>query len=103
VTLVNNPRATSKKSYDYTNDYWKITVSDMTFYTYQIVNSSSLSITLSETNGMLTDTYKGTLIIAAGTTEPVNVYTSSPSFSAVYTTNSITANCTVNSKVVTVY
>jgi hypothetical protein len=103
ITLVNNPRATSAKSYDYTYNHWKITISDMTYYTYKIVNSSSLSITLSETNGMLTNTYNGTLVIPAGVTESVNVYTSSPSFSAVYTTSSATANCTVNSKVVTVY
>ena len=66
VELLNNPRATVSKYYDYSNgDKMKIKFVDMPVYKFTIKNNSNTDITLKEANNLPTDTYGGTVPAAA--------------------------------------
>ena len=89
VELLNNPRALANKYYDYANgDKLKIDFVDMPVYKFKIKNNSNPNITLKEANNLLTDTYGGTLSLAAHAEEQnVNIYTEYPLLSVVTPTN----------------
>ena len=89
VELLNNPRAIANKYYDYSDsDKLKIDFVDMPVYKFKIKNNSNSNITLKEANNLLTDTYGGTLTLAAHTEEQnVNIYTEQPLLSVVTPTN----------------
>ena len=60
----------------------------MPVYKFKIKNNSNSNITLKEANNLLTDTYGGTLTLAAHTEEQnVNIYTEQPLLSVVTPTN----------------
>ena len=69
VELLNNPRATVSKYYDYSNgDKMKIKFVDMPVYKFTIKKNSNTDIALKvfmEANNAPTDTYGGTLTAAA--------------------------------------
>lgn len=89
VELLNNPRALANKYYDYSNgDKLKIDFVDMPVYKFKIKNNSNSNITLKEANNLLTDTYGGTLTLAAHMEEQnVNIYTQQPLLSVVTPTD----------------
>ena len=89
VELLNNPRVLTNKYYNYSNgDKLKIDFVDMPVYKFTIKNNSNSNITLKEANNLLTDTYGGTLTLAAHTEEQnVNIYTEHPLLSVVTPTN----------------
>ena len=89
VELQNNPRALVNKYYDYSNgDKLKIDFIDMPVYKFKIKNNSNSNITLKEANNLLTDTYGGTLTLAAHAEEQnVNIYTQQPLLSVVTPTD----------------
>jgi hypothetical protein len=75
---------------------------NMTAYTYSVFNSSAYTITLSESNGALTDSYGGTVTVTAGSTATVTIYSKSPSLTAIYE-NTYPANCVVSNYKITLY
>lgn len=89
IELQNNPRALVKKYYDYANgDILKIDFVDMPVYKFTIKNKTSSAVTIKEQNNLLTDTYGGTLTLAATATESnVKIYTEQPLLSIVTPTN----------------
>ena len=106
LSLVGNPRATVSKVLNGYNDLSYYYINDMVSYTYKVINKTSYNIVLSETNGLLGDNYGDTIDIPANDNSndalnnyspvTVKVYTSSPSWRAVYKDGTNTSGKTVN-------
>ena len=103
VELLNNPRAIVSKYYDYSNgDKMKIKFVDMPVYKFTIKNNSNTNITLKEANNLLTDTYGGTVTVAALSEErDVNIYTEHPSLSVTAPEN-VSFKIKITGKLITV-
>ncbi|MBP3709777.1 MAG: hypothetical protein J6I73_05170 [Treponema sp.] len=105
VSLQDTSRRTAVAQYDYSDgNALKITIADMQSYSYTVSNRSTHDIILSEANNMLTDTYGGTVSVAAGEDKQITVYTTNPSFVAAFTVGSENAHkkVTVSGAIVTI-
>ena len=79
VELLNNPRATAKKYYDYSDgDKLKIDFIDMTAYQFKIKNNASVEVIVSEKNNLLGSTYGDKATVEAGAEQNVTFYTNKP-------------------------
>jgi len=79
VVLLNNPRATAKKYYDYAKgNALKIDFTDMTAYQFKIKNNAGVEVIVSEKNNLLGSTYGDKATVEAGAEQNVTFYTDKP-------------------------
>lgn len=84
-SLYNHPRVNVEKTFKNGKGYYDIY--DLTCINQSVFNSSEHDIILSENNGLLGEKYGDTVLLKAGQTTDIKVYTSSPSYKAIFADN----------------